>query len=53
MAERILWRLLTGVEAVIYGPPMLVSSWFRGDHGYGGHDPLATDPPAGRGDSVL
>ena len=45
MAERIFWRLLSGVEAVVYGPPALVSSWFRGDTGYGGHDPLATDPP--------
>ncbi|MBV8162435.1 MAG: hypothetical protein JO265_16070 [Acidimicrobiia bacterium] len=46
MAERILWRLVTGVEAVVYGPPSLVSSWFRADPGYGGRDPLATDPPA-------
>jgi hypothetical protein len=52
VAERILWRLVTGVEAVIYGPPSLVSSWFRGDQGYGGHDPLATDPPGTVVDSV-
>ena len=45
VAERILRRLLTGVEAMIYGPPSLVSGWFHDDHGYGGHDPLATDPP--------
>jgi len=53
VAERILWRLVASVEAVIYGQPSLVSSWFRGDHGYGGHDPLATDPPDRAVDSVL
>ena len=53
MAERIFWRLLSGVEAVVYGPPALVSGWFRGDTGYGGHDPLATDPPSTLSDSVL
>lgn len=46
MAERIFWRLLGSVEAVVYGPPALVSSWFRGDNGYGGHDPLVSDPPS-------
>jgi hypothetical protein len=53
VAERILLRLITSVEAVIYGPPSLVSSWFRGDVGYGGYDPLATDPPGTAADSVL
>ncbi|MBV9412225.1 MAG: hypothetical protein JO148_11555 [Acidimicrobiia bacterium] len=53
MAERILLRLINGVEAVVYGPPSLVSSWFRGDRGYGGYDPLATDPPGATPDSVL
>ena len=45
MAERILRRLLSGVEAVVYGPPSFVSGWFRDDAGFGSHDPLATDPP--------
>lgn len=45
VAERILRRLLSGVEAVVYGPPSFVSGWFRDDGGYGSHDPLATDPP--------
>jgi len=45
VAERIFWRLLTGVEAVVYGPPAWVSGLFGGDRSYGGHDPLATDPP--------
>jgi hypothetical protein len=53
VAERILWRLVASVEAVIYGPPSLVSSWFRGDQGYGVHDPLVTDPPDAVMDSVL
>ena len=53
MTQRILRRLLTGLEAVVYGPPMLVSSWFRGDTSYGGHDPLASDPPGAHGESVL
>jgi hypothetical protein len=53
VAERILWRLVAGVEAMIYGPPSLVSSWFRSDQGYGVHDPLATDPPGSVVDSVL
>jgi hypothetical protein len=52
VAERIFRRLITGVEAFVYGPPSLVSSWFRGDEGYDGHDPLATDPPGMSGDSV-
>jgi len=52
VAERILRRLITGVEAVVYGPPSLVSGWFRGDHSYGGHDPLATDPPSAGSQSV-
>jgi len=45
VAERILRGLLSGVEAVVYGPPSLVSRWFRDDAGFGSHDPLATDPP--------
>jgi hypothetical protein len=45
VAGRILRRLLTSVEAVVYGPPSVVSGWFRDDPGYGVHDPLATDPP--------
>jgi len=45
VAERIFWRLLTGVEAVVYGPPAWVSGLFGRDTSYGGHDPLATDPP--------
>jgi len=45
VAERMFWRLLAGVEAVVYGPPSVVSGWFRDDPGYGGRDPLATDPP--------
>lgn|GEM_PF-5666106 len=53
MAERILRGLITGVEAVVYGPPSFVSSWFRGDPGYGGYDPLATDPPGRVPESVL
>jgi hypothetical protein len=52
VAERIFWRLLSGVEAIVYGPPSLVSSWFRGDTGYGGHDPLASDPPGAVADFV-
>ena len=52
VAERIFWRLLAGVEAVVYGPPALVSSWFRGDTTYGGHDPLVTDPPGAVSDFV-
>jgi len=52
MAERIFWRVLSSVEAVVYGPPSLVSGWFRGDHSYGGHDPLATDPPSAGSQSV-
>jgi hypothetical protein len=53
VAERIFRRLITGVEAVIYGPPSLVSGWFRDDTGFGGHDPLATDPPPALDDFVL
>jgi len=52
VAGRILRRLLTGVEAVVYGPPSVVSGWFRDDHGYGSHDPLATDPPGLGSESV-
>jgi len=53
MADWILRRLLGGVEAVVYGPPSLVSGWFHDDAGYGGRDPLATDPPGTNVDSVL
>ena len=53
MAERIFWSLLSGVEAVIYGPPSLVSGWFRDDPGHGSWDPLATDPPGTVPESVL
>jgi hypothetical protein len=53
MAERILRRLITGVEAVVYGPPSLVSGWFRDDPGYGGHDPLASDPSGPTADTLL
>ena len=52
MTERLLRRLLTGVEAVVYGPPSVVSGWFRDDGGYGGRDPLATDPPGTGPESV-
>jgi hypothetical protein len=52
VAERIFWRLLTGVEAVVYGPPSVVSRWFRDDSGPGSRDPLATDPPGTVRDSV-
>jgi hypothetical protein len=52
VAERILRRLISGVEAVVYGPPSLVSGWFRDDTGYGGHDPLATDPPSAAAEFV-
>jgi hypothetical protein len=53
MAEWILRRLLSGVEAVVYGPPSVVSGWFSDDPGHGGWDPLATDPPGTVLDSVL
>ena len=36
MAGRILRRLLSGVEAVVYGPPSVVSGWFHDDPGYAG-----------------
>jgi len=52
MAGTILRRLLSGVEAMVYGPPSVVSSWFRDDPGYGVHDPLVTDPPGAGSDSV-
>jgi hypothetical protein len=52
MAGRILRRLLSGVEAVVYGPPSVVSGWFHDDPGYGVHDPLVTDPPGAGSDSV-
>jgi hypothetical protein len=41
MAGRILRRFITGIEAVVYGPPSVVSSWFHDDPGRGGWDPLA------------
>jgi len=34
-------RFITGIEAIVYGPPSLVSGWFRDDPGYGGRDLLA------------
>jgi len=34
-------RIIAGVEAVIYGPPSVVSGWFEDDPGYCGRDPLA------------
>ena len=37
----ILRRFITGIEAVIYGPPSFVSGWFHDDPGYGGRDTLA------------
>lgn len=37
----LLQRLITGIEAVVYGPPSVVSGWFRDDPGYGGRDTLA------------
>jgi hypothetical protein len=45
MAGRILRRFIAGVEAVVYGPPSLVSGWFHDDPGSGGRDLLASDPP--------
>jgi hypothetical protein len=52
MAGRILRRFITGIEAMVYGPPSLVSGWFRDDPGYGGRDLLA-DPTPTRGGTVL
>ena len=52
MAERIFWRLLAGVEAVVYGPPSVVSGWFRDDPGYGGRDLLA-DRTETRGGALM
>jgi hypothetical protein len=47
MAARILQRFITSIEAMVYGPPSVVSGWFHDDHGHGGRDPLASDPPDG------
>ncbi len=49
MAGRLLRRFITGIEAVIYGPPNLVSSWFNDDPGYGGRDLLADRTEKRRG----
>jgi hypothetical protein len=40
MAGLFRW-FITGVEAVIYGPPSLVSGLFHDDSGYGARDLLA------------
>jgi len=37
----LLRQFIRGVEAIIYGPPSLVSGWFHDDPGYGGRDTLA------------
>lgn len=52
MARQLLLRFITSIEAVIYGPPSVVSGWFHDDPGYGGHDPLA-DPTETRRRTVL